>query len=49
MASNQDVEGKKAVDEQSQLGVVRNQTIYMKVSAGMSELGVALLYTAVVL
>ena len=39
MPSNWDVEGTKAVDVQSQLGVVRNKTIYMKVSAGMSELG----------
>ena len=39
MASNWDVEGTKDAEVQSQLGVVRNKTIYIKVSAGMSELG----------
>ena len=38
MASNWDVEETKAADVQSQLGVVLNKTIYMKVSAGMAEL-----------
>ena len=39
MASNWDVEGTKAADVLSQLGVVRNKTIFMKVFTGMSELG----------
>ena len=39
MASGWDVDETKAVDMQSQLVVVRNKAIYMKVSAGMAELG----------
>ena len=39
MASSWDAEEMKAVDVQSQLRVVRNKTIYMKISAGMAELG----------
>ena len=39
MASSWNVEKTKAADIQSQLGLVRNKTIYMKASAGMTELG----------
>ena len=39
MASSWDVEGTKAADVQSQLGVVQNKTICMKASVGMAELG----------
>ena len=39
MASSWDVEETKAVDVQSQPGVVRNKTIYFEVSTGMAELG----------
>ena len=38
MASNWDVERTKAVDMQSQLGVVRNETIYMKYPLGCLNL-----------
>ena len=39
MASSWDVEETKVANVQSQLGVVQNKTIYMKVSAGMAEIG----------
>ena len=39
MASGWDVEETKAADVHSQHGVVQNKTMYMKVSAEMTELG----------